>query len=65
MKITVKTESGSYDITLKRNALKEVETILNIKGKEETPLEWGGKLELFCLMTISAVLSYSSHLVTV
>lgn len=33
MKITVKTESGSYDITLKRNALKEVETILNIKGK--------------------------------
>ena len=29
MKITVKTESGSYDITLKRNALKEVETIVN------------------------------------
>ncbi len=33
MIINVKTESGSYDITLKRNALKEVETILNIKGK--------------------------------
>lgn len=33
MNITVKTESGSYNITLKRNALKEVKTILDIKGK--------------------------------
>ena len=33
MIITVKAESGSYNITLKRNALEEVKTILNIKGK--------------------------------
>ncbi len=33
MIISVKTESGSYNITLKRNALKEVNKILNIKGK--------------------------------
>ena len=33
MIINVKTESSSYDITLKRNAIKEVNNILNIKGK--------------------------------
>ena len=33
MIINVKTSSGSYDITLKRNALNEVKNILNIKGK--------------------------------
>ena len=33
MVINVKTQSGSYDITLKRNALNEVNNILNIKGK--------------------------------
>lgn len=33
MVINVKTQSGSYDITLKRNALNEVNSILNIKGK--------------------------------
>ena len=33
MIINVKTESSSYDITLKRNAINEVNNILNIKGK--------------------------------
>lgn len=33
MIINVKTSSGSYDITLKRNVLSEVKNILNIKGK--------------------------------
>ncbi len=33
MVINVKTQSGSYDITLKRNALNEVNNILKIKGK--------------------------------
>jgi len=33
MIINVKTESGSYDITLKRNAINEVSSILDIKGK--------------------------------
>ena len=33
MIINVKTASGSYDITLKRNAINEVSNILNIKGK--------------------------------
>ncbi|MBE6749095.1 MAG: 3-dehydroquinate synthase [Ruminococcaceae bacterium] len=33
MIINVKTSSGNYDITLKRNALNEVNSILNIKGK--------------------------------
>ncbi|MBQ6935488.1 MAG: 3-dehydroquinate synthase [Clostridia bacterium] len=33
MVINVKTSGGSYDITLKRNALNEVNKILNIKGK--------------------------------
>lgn len=33
MIINVKTTSGSYDITLKRNAINEVSNILNIKGK--------------------------------
>ncbi len=33
MIINVKTSSGSYDITLKRKALDEVNNILNIKGK--------------------------------
>ena len=33
MIINVKTTSGSYDITLKRNAINEVSNILDIKGK--------------------------------
>ena len=33
MIINVKTSGGSYNITLKRNALNEVNKILNIKGK--------------------------------
>lgn len=33
MIINVKTESGSYDITLKRNSINEIKNILNIKGK--------------------------------
>lgn len=33
MVINVKTDGGSYNITLKRNALKEINTILNVKGK--------------------------------
>ena len=33
MIINVKTESSSYDITLKRNAINEVNNILDIKGK--------------------------------
>ena len=33
MIINVKTSGGSYNITLKRNALNEVNSILNIKGK--------------------------------
>jgi len=33
MIINVKTESGSYDITLKRNAINEVGNILDVKGK--------------------------------
>ena len=33
MIINVKTSGGSYNITLKRNALNEVNNILNIKGK--------------------------------
>ena len=33
MNINVKTSGGSYNITLKRNALNEVNSILNIKGK--------------------------------
>ncbi len=33
MIINVKTASGSYDITLKRNAINEVSSILDIKGK--------------------------------
>ena len=33
MIINVKTASGSYDITLKRNAINEVGNILDVKGK--------------------------------
>ncbi len=33
MVINVKTQSGGYDITLKRNAINEIKDILNIKGK--------------------------------
>ena len=33
MIINVKTSSGSYDITLKRNAINEIKDIFNIKGK--------------------------------
>ena len=33
MIINVKTSSGSYDITLKRNAINEIKDILNVKGK--------------------------------
>lgn len=45
MVINVKTQSGSYDITLKRNALNEVNNILNIKGKALIVTDSGVPLE--------------------
>ena len=45
MVINVKTQSGSYDITLKRNALNEVNNIFNIKGKALIVTDSGVPLE--------------------